>query len=381
MTDGIQVDKNVLILGATPEADQAADELRSLGYTVARVSAEGQPLDGSCGVPCSECELVTLDGQVGGFTASFARGGERLGLSTSSVVLAVGNERYYPKDRYGLPRSDKAVTVSQLLSKLQLHKGSPADSIQGPILFVLDLGGETARETAAEAIEAAIYAKKALGTEVYVLYRDLKVDSPGLESLTRQMRDQGIIFSRYDSAEVAVDDESVSVEYHEGTISGGLLVLPEAVGPHPETERLAQLLGIHVGEDGYLQDVNIHQHRPGLTNRRGVFLAGRCHLDIDERGALADAKQAAANVDALLGTGTMWPEDVTAHVESTVCIRCLTCVRSCPHAAIEIVDYEQVTAARVLDLACQGCGACVSNCPVQAIDLVGQVMPAWIRGL
>jgi Pyruvate/2-oxoacid:ferredoxin oxidoreductase delta subunit len=55
-------------------------------------------------------------------------------------------------------------------------------------------------------------------------------------------------------------------------------------------------------------------------------------------------------------------------------------VRTCPHAAVEIVDYEDVTAAKVVDLACWGCGACVVNCPVQAIELVGQPMPAWMQG-
>jgi len=68
-----------------------------------------------------------------------------------------------------------------------------------------------------------------------------------------------------------------------------------------------------------------------------------------------------------------------AHVDSNVCIRCLTCVRTCPHAAVEIAAYEQVTAARVVDLACYGCGACVANCPVQAISLWGLSVPAWAQ--
>jgi len=159
---------------------------------------------------------------------------------------------------------------------------------------------------------------------------------------------------------------------------GDLLVLPEAVRPRRDAEALAELLQVRLGEDGYFQEMNIHRYRPGLSLRRGIFFAGRCHMDCDVAGAEADALQAAANVDALLAAGYLEPEEIIAHVDSTKCVRCLTCIRSCPHAAVEMADYDDVTAARVVDLACQGCGVCAVNCPVQAIDLVGQTAPAWM---
>jgi len=58
-------------------------------------------------------------------------------------------------------------------------------------------------------------------------------------------------------------------------------------------------------------------------------------------------------------------------------------VRTCPHAAVQVVEYEDmdVVAARVDELAFWGCGACASNCPVQAIEMVGQEMPAWVQGV
>ena len=46
---------------------------------------------------------------------------------------------------------------------------------------------------------------------------------------------------------------------------------------------------------------------------------------------------------------------------------------------MELARYEQLTAARVVDVACRGCGACVANCPVQAIELVGPMVPAWLQ--
>ncbi len=66
-------------------------------------------------------------------------------------------------------------------------------------------------------------------------------------------------------------------------------------------------------------------------------------------------------------------------MDATACIRCLTCVRTCPHAAIEIVTRHDRTAAHVVELACRGCGACVGNCPVQAISLSNHAWPAWMQ--
>ena len=56
-------------------------------------------------------------------------------------------------------------------------------------------------------------------------------------------------------------------------------------------------------------------------------------------------------------------------VDPDKCALCLTCIRSCPHHAIE-VDHEKQT-AKVIDIACQGCGICAGECPAKAIQLKG----------
>jgi heterodisulfide reductase subunit A-like polyferredoxin len=390
MSQRVPVEKKVMVLGDTPEAGRVAHDLLGLGYLVHWVSFEDTPIRTSLADPrlafYGDCNLVALEGDVGQFTARLRRDGEMLSLDAAALVVATGNERYYPSERYKLSLSSNVLTVSQIQRQLDAVRGAGA----ARILVMLDLGGETAKETATETLRLAIRLREEWRGEVYAFYQNLKVDTPGYERLTREMREKGVVFCRYAEPQITVDEKGIAVAYVEGTVRGELLVLPEAVRPREGTAELAALLRVRVGEDGYFQDINIHHYRPGLSVRKGIYFAGRCHLDVAGDEALSDAALAAANIDALLGEGFLEPEAVIAHVDSYKCIRCLTCIRTCPHAAVELADYQAVTdgdglpvrsavtAARVVDLACRGCGACLANCPVRAIELVGQQLPAWM---
>jgi len=394
MSQPVPIEKKVLILGGTPDAGYVADELVSLGYQIAWVCAESAPADGATRPAAAPAEaaptdalavyegytLTGLAGHVGGFVARLSGDGGPLELGAAALVVATGNERYLPKE-YGLSLSSNVLTVAQVQRQLDAPRvtGAALPYRNQRMVVLLDQAGETSKETATEALELALRIRQQWHAEVTVLYRNLKIDTYNLELLTRQMRDEGVVFSRYEALQVNPQEEEVGLAYEEGELLADSLILPEQVRPRSDTPDMAALLNVHVGQDGYFQDVNIRQYRPGLSNRQGIFFAGRCHLDGSPVEVKADAAHAAANVDALLGPGLLQAEEIIAHVDSAKCVRCLTCVRSCPHAAVEIADYEDVVAARVVDLACRGCGACVANCPVRAIELVGQAMPAWMQ--
>lgn len=385
MSERVPVERSVLVLGAAPEAGWVSAELAGLGYRVEWVAAGGAAPEGVAapGVAYREGHLVRLDGQVGAFRAWLAgNGGAAASLDAAAVVVASGNRRLVPWERYGLsPATPNVLSVPQVRALLgaQRSTGPALEHRNQAFLIALDLGGETAKETATEALELARDLRRAWRGEVYVFYQNLKVDTANLDALTRQMREEGVLFCRYEKPTLQAADEGVSFTYVEGTVRGDLLIVPEDTAPAEDTLSLAEALRVRVGEDGHLQEINVRQHRPGHAERKGIYYAGRCHLDADLATLRADAARAASDVDGLLGQGYLEPEAVRAHVDSAACVRCLTCVRSCPHAAVEIADYEEVTAARVLDLACRGCGACVANCPVQAIDLLGLAVPAWAQ--
>ncbi|MBN1401632.1 MAG: 4Fe-4S binding protein [Anaerolineae bacterium] len=390
MTQAVPIARKVMVLGATPEAGCAVAALLELGYAVDWVLLE----DGGA-VADSEPErpglavhrdalLAHLDGAAGSFVARLGRDDSGFSVETSAVIVAAGNARFFPGDSYGLTPSAGVISLEQLQRRLEnerLRTSAAADRMRlrtRRVALVLGLKRDVSREMTFEALHWARRVFGEWGCEVTVFYRELSVDTPGLEHLTLEMRREGIVFARYGALQLQPQAEEVALFYEEGAQSYDLLVLPEAIQPRADTAELAEALGLRPAEDGYLEELNIHLDRPGLSSRRGVFLAGRCHVDATPDELRADALQAVAQVDALIGDGRLAPEEVIAHVEAEKCIRCLTCLRTCPHAAVEVVPYEGVIAARVMDLACQGCGQCVTNCPARAIELIGQAYPAWM---
>ncbi len=370
MSKRFPVDRSVIVWGETPEARRVVQELKILGYDVQRVSPTLGGKEGNT--------EVSLEGHAGGFTLSLKESGSAYSYEASALVVATGNERAFPTERYAFALSSRVLSTAQMRQRLDATKPASTAHRDQRILLILDLESETSREMTSEIFYLAIRLREEWHAEVFLFYRDLKVDAPGLERLTRQMRQRGIVFCRYGEAEITAKEDGVRIGYEEGKIAGGLLVLPETVQPRLDTEALAALLGVRVGEDGYFQTLNVQGYRAGLSNRRGIFFAGRCHMDCDVAEAQEDAVQVAASVDALLGIGFLKPDEIIAEVEASECVRCLTCIRSCPHGAVELAAYEDTVAARVIEVACQGCGACVAQCPAQAISMVGQVLPAWM---
>lgn len=377
------VERSVLVLGAAPEAGWVAEALRDRGYQVARVPGkETDAARDAAGIDRHDgWRLARLDGRVGAFRAGLVDEDRRhQTLTASAVVVAVGNRRAVSWERLGVSPADPGVmTVPQARRLLDAPRetGPAYPHRQQTILVALDLGGDTAKETATEALFLARDLRARWNSEVLVLYRNLQVDTSDLEALTRHMREEGVVFCRYEEPTLEATEQGVAFTYVEGTLVGQILIVPEDVAPREDTPALAKALGLRVGEDGYLQEVNIRQYRPGLSERKGIYYAGRCHMDADPATLRADAFRAAADVDALLGRGYLTPEAIRAEVDSAKCARCLTCVRTCPHGAVDVVTRDGVTAAWVEPLACWGCGACVANCPVQAIDLLGLETPAW----
>jgi heterodisulfide reductase subunit A-like polyferredoxin len=222
----------------------------------------------------------------------------------------------------------------------------------------------------------------------------LKVAADGMERLYRKAREKGVLFFKYEelprlsmvNGQIQVDVKDTAAiqktEQWPVSILSDLIVISEAFIPAPETERLSEILKIHLGNRGFLMEDNPQLLRV-RSNRRGIFVAGACRFPQEVSESLIEARAVVQEVMALLSKGTYLYDLAVAEVDPKKCAVCYTCPRLCPHSAITVEKYAEGNvyktfgieegmkwgAAKVDPVACYGCGICVAECPAKAITL------------
>ena len=325
----------------------------------------------------TSAKLLDLRGQVGAFTASVNTPLGPLTLSVGAVVVATG---YSASPVQGpLSGSQRVTTLIELEKTLNEGQESLVLPWSSPhrlrnVAFILDQTSEQDKTVTGAALNDSLLLKRRFGCEVYIFCKNVRVAGDGLEQLYSAARQQGAVIVKYsDSPAVSACDSKLCVQARD-ELSGqqvqyecDLLVFADSLLPQEETERLARLLKVNLGPDGFYQDDNPWQ-LPVSSNREGIFFAGCCRGEMDIQQALTDAEAAAGSVHRLLGEDVITKDLDTASIDPDKCVLCLNCLRTCPNHAIQI-DHEKQAAA-VIELACQSCGSCASECPAKAIQLV-----------
>jgi heterodisulfide reductase subunit A-like polyferredoxin len=344
----------------------------------------------------TQAELRRLDGHLGRFQAKI-RGldGTEALLSASAVVVATGYATR--REIQGLFVHKRVITLTEMEELLPgttssnlLWDGGKVETIT----FLLDGVNEDIKVDSINAIKQSLILQEGFGCQVAILCKDVKVAADGMERLYRKAREKGVLFFKYEESprlsmvngkiQVDVKDTAAIQRSDQWTVSilSDLVIISEAFIPAPETERLAAILKLHLGDRGYFVEDNPQLLRV-RSNRRGIFVAGACRFPQEVSETLIEARAAAQEVMALLSKGT-YPYDLAvAEVDPQKCAVCYTCPRLCPHSAITVEKYAEGNvyetspikqglkwgAAKVDPVACYGCGICVAECPAKAITL------------
>jgi heterodisulfide reductase subunit A len=78
------------------------------------------------------------------------------------------------------------------------------------------------------------------------------------------------------------------------------------------------------------------------------------------------------SVHELLSSGKILVDVEKVKADPQKCVACLTCIRVCPHRAIQLVRADNSKeVAGISDLACYACGICAGICPAKAIRFQG----------
>ena len=338
----------------------------------------------------TQAELIKLEGAVGNFKATIEikdkdKRRERKSLNVGAVVLATGCQSYFPSEKYGIDLSSQIMTQSQLEGLMNSKKAglSGIDNI----CFISGIIGDDQRLKGDRLLNQALILATKHKIQVYIICKNVYVAEDGLEEIYQQAREKGIIFLKYDQKkpeitlrtstnkiEVALYDPLLGKDfYDEGKelrISCDLLVLEEEIIPASGTKKLSEILQVSCDEEGFYQQKNISL-QPVFTNRKGIFVVGACRGLKNVIQTLDDSGMVSLEIHNLLKEKLVKYNLDRAIVDNDKCTVCLTCLRTCPHKAIQLeedIEPNQVK-IKINDLACEGCGICVSQCPANAITL------------
>jgi heterodisulfide reductase subunit A len=333
----------------------------------------------------TETKISKVQGFVGQFVTTVAKGAAERDLSHGVVILATGGRRFEP-DEYLYGRSSKVVLWHELEELYAMEPRRLQDS--NAVAFIQCVGSREpdhpycSKVCCTASVQQSIDLKQRKpDLNVYILYRDLRTYALREELYTRA-RELGVIFIRYELdgkpvvEEVTVDGREllkITVRDHVLDAPVQLLVdylsLATAIVPSRHKE-LSRLYKVPLNDEGFFLEAHM-KLRPVDFATDGVFVCGLAHYPkpIDE--SIAQAQAAAARAASVLSKPYIEVEPVVSVVNPELCTGCGLCEKSCPFGAIrrhEVTGKGYI--AETISASCKGCGVCAAACPQKAIDIV-----------
>ena len=321
-------------------------------------------------------EVVGAEGFQGNFlTTVSVNGGETQDIAHGVIIVATGAKEYQPTE-YLYGEDDRVVTQVELGDRLA--KQGAAD--MGSVVMIQCVGSRNeerpncSKVCCQAAVKNAIdIKKKNPDAMVYVLNRDIRTYGL-MEDYYTEARQLGVVFIRFtpdNPPKVESSDEGVLVTVKDHVlqrdiqIPADLLALSAGVFPN-DTDEMARIMKLNKNPEGYFIEAHV-KLRPVDMGSEGIFLCGTAHGPKLITEAIAQADAAASRAVTFLSKDEIKLSAIKAQVDTDNCVKCLTCVRSCP---FEVPVFNADKGEVEIDPAlCQGCGVCTCVCPRQTIQL------------
>jgi quinone-modifying oxidoreductase subunit QmoB len=387
-----QLTEKTLLIGNGSCVRRIADELVARGIELVIVtshqSADDLPaaVENSSGAkPVSVyagTKMVSCRGAVGHFEVVLVSSGVERKTAVGQIVIAGGEKRTPYFSDYGLNPADPVMALSRLKELLaEPSAGSGRFAAVSSVVFLDGLQAASNPIVCEDIMRASLQLRENTKRKIYILTCNLKVGADGLEAMYRKTRAAGINYLKFTATTPKMtqdEDGRVKFEFTDEItgsrfgLSSDLTVVDERIVPDEDTVNLAGSLGLDMDLKGFAQNDNVHR-LPVFSNRKGILVAGPARIAL----SLPDQRIDADNAVLSLLAATRPAEDQTvgtARINDAKCIRCLTCLRLCPHQAIQFDTRVSVTAQ-----ACEKCGICAAECPRCAISLDEQKPPCDIE--
>jgi coenzyme F420-reducing hydrogenase delta subunit/ferredoxin len=383
----VDVERTVVVIGGNHAAHQMATSLADAGFPVVLLLTEPPsgcfyPLPDDLVGQASTNPLVRviegaavrrLDGCVGAYRLDLVTDAGPQVVSAGAVVVAVDAQTRPLRLGDGLDNDDRVISLRDYGELLQEER------LNGDRVCVwLDRQGPERRCASQAAIRfSQEHARR--GGQPTVLLSHAAVQGHFGQVSYDDARAAGVRFIRYDGTAPAVSltDDGVVVSVADSVLpervlelAADLLVVPATVEPSQHHEDLARVLRQPLDTQGYLQSGNV-RHRPVGSARPGIYFIGGCHDECDPADAHVESQAVVAQLLAMLPDATTLAPTGRVTVDPSKCAACLTCVRLCPHGAMEVRNpraEQGTTRMEILDAACYQCGICAGSCPGRALE-------------
>jgi heterodisulfide reductase subunit A-like polyferredoxin len=325
----------------------------------------------------SDAAITGFGGYKGNFTTHLTTGDDarKQSINHGVIIVATGAREYQPTE-FLYPQSDRVVTQVELSERLE-EKGA-ADLASVVMIQCVGSRNEENENCSRLCCQSAV--KNALAIQklnpaarIYILYRDMRTYGL-LEDYYKAARAKGIIFIRFTQqappeVKATPDGFAVFVKDHilqrDLAISADLVALSAGVVAE-DTEALSRIMKLNRNPEGFFIEAHV-KLRPVDMPGDGIFLCGTAHGPKLISESIAQAQAAASRATTFLAKSEIKLSAITAKVDTEHCVKCLTCVRSCP---FEVPVFNSDEGLIEIDEAlCHGCGICAGVCPREAIGL------------
>jgi heterodisulfide reductase subunit A-like polyferredoxin len=325
----------------------------------------------------TDAEIVGFEGFKGSFTTEFAvnGSGDTRKIEHGVFIVATGATEYQPKEFfYG--EDKRVVTQVELTDRLGKEGAADLDTV----VMIQCVGSRNeenencSRICCQSAVKNALLIKKSNpDTQVFVLYRDIRTYGL-LEDYYKEAREKGVIFIRFDGDKPPVvangaGNLTVTVKDHilqqNVEIRTDLLALSAGMTA-ADTDKMSNIMKLNRNPEGFFIEAHV-KLRPVDMPSEGIFLCGTAHGPKLISETIAQAQAAASRATTFLAADEITLSAITAKVDTEHCVKCLTCVRSCPFGVPEFNTEEKVI--EINEALCHGCGVCTAVCPRQTIQL------------
>ena len=324
-----------------------------------------------------EANVTAFGGYKGNFTTDVIVGPdkEKHIIKHGVIIVATGANEYQPHE-YLYGDDDRVMTQVELADRLE-NKG--ASDLKNIVMIQCvgsrnDENQECSRICCQSAIKNALDVKESNpDAQVFILYRDIRTYGL-LEGFYTEARRKGVIFIQYkqdNPPDVQADSQGLFVTVRDHVLERDIRIQTDLLALSTgfvaaDTEKLSRIMKLNRNPEGYFLEAHV-KLRPVDMPGDGIFLCGTAHGPKLISEAISQAQAAASRATTFLANSEIKLSAITAKVDIEHCVKCLTCVRSCP---FEVPVFNLTEKVIEIDEAmCHGCGVCAGVCPRQAIQL------------